>query len=221
MCLLKSSNLIMVFSGVVLLSSCSGGPTPERMALDSGGYSELAQSVFSESNKLRTRPDAYVGVLKAHRGQFRGDVIYREGSPVGIVTDEGVSAVDEAISVIQEQEPLKPMRWSEKLAELARLHVEDTGRKGLVGHGSSNGDGFSERLESLSSDMSMRSFGENISYGASSGRDVVVQLVVDDGVASRGHRENLLNAKFNISGVGCGYHKRYGSMCVAIYGSKQ
>ena len=44
---------------------------------------------------------------------------------------------------------------------------------------------------------------ENISYGAygeSDARRIVLSLVIDDGVASRGHRDNILNAAFSVIG---------------------
>jgi uncharacterized protein YkwD len=42
----------------------------------------------------------------------------------------------------------------------------------------------------------------------------VIGLLVDDGVASRGHRQNLLNPVFKYAGVGCGRHATYKEMCV-------
>ena len=49
------------------------------------------------------------------------------------------------------------------------------------------------------------------------GRRVVVQLIIDDGVRSRGHRDNIFNAEFQVIGVSCGEHKTFGSMCVMVY----
>jgi uncharacterized protein YkwD len=43
---------------------------------------------------------------------------------------------------------------------------------------------------------------------------VVIGLLVDDGVPSRGHRHNILSADARFAGVGCGHHTEYGTMCV-------
>ena len=60
--------------------------------------------------------------------------------------------------------------------------------------------------------------GENISYGDDNARNIVIQLLVDDGVPSRGHRKNILNFKFDEVGVSVGKHSGYGSMCVIDFG---
>jgi len=56
---------------------------------------------------------------------------------------------------------------------------------------------------------------ENIEFGDSKnekGKRVVLGLLVDDGVPSRGHRKNLFNPMFNAVGIATGPHKNYRSM---------
>lgn len=56
--------------------------------------------------------------------------------------------------------------------------------------------------------------GENISYGYADPRTVVMTLIVDQGVAGRGHRRNIFCHDFQVAGIACGPHARYGVMCV-------
>jgi len=42
-------------------------------------------------------------------------------------------------------------------------------------------------------------------------------LAIDDGVASRGHRNNLFNPKFKVVGIACSNHKGYDYCCVLDY----
>jgi uncharacterized protein YkwD len=58
---------------------------------------------------------------------------------------------------------------------------------------------------------------ENIAYGENPARAVVIQLLVDDGVRDRGHRDNILDPKWTIEGVACGPHRDYRQMCVMDY----
>ena len=45
----------------------------------------------------------------------------------------------------------------------------------------------------------------------------MLQLIVDDGVQNRGHRENIFNAEFAVMGSFTGDHKDFNSMTVIDY----
>ena len=57
---------------------------------------------------------------------------------------------------------------------------------------------------------------ENCAYGRTSSREIVVQLLIDDGVLSRGHRMNIMRTDFRK--VGIGFSDRgnapYGAVCI-------
>ena len=56
-------------------------------------------------------------------------------------------------------------------------------------------------------------WGENISYGKKSARDIVLALIIDDGLPARKHRANIFASKFSYAGAAYGPHARYGSVC--------
>ena len=60
-------------------------------------------------------------------------------------------------------------------------------------------------------------FAENLAYGPERARDVVMGLIIDDGVPDRGHRRNIFDPRLRVIGVACGPHEVYGSMCVMDY----
>ena len=59
--------------------------------------------------------------------------------------------------------------------------------------------------------------GENIAYGTTGGKEIVLQLIIDDGVASRGHRENIFKPGFLILGSWSSTHGTYGTETVMDY----
>lgn len=218
---LRDKRGAVVAMSLVILAGCVSSHTPAKRSINEERYSLLARDVFNETNTLRTDPEAYVAILKNITKRMSGKIYRPLNSEVGIITNEGVSAVNEAIKVLNKQKPLRKLTWSDELAKLARAHVDDTGTKGLVGHDSSSGRSFSDRVASVIVRGKFASGAENLSYGYSNGRDVVSQLFVDDGVPGRGHRTNLLNRQLTHTGVACGYHRQYGHMCTAIYASRE
>lgn len=53
------------------------------------------------------------------------------------------------------------------------------------------------------------SLSENISFGWKTAKDIVLSMIIDDGVKSRGHRMNLFNSNYKKIGVASGKHKAY------------
>jgi hypothetical protein len=43
---------------------------------------------------------------------------------------------------------------------------------------------------------------------------VILQLITDDGVKTRGHRKNCFNENYKLVGISEGPHKQYGTLCV-------
>lgn len=56
-----------------------------------------------------------------------------------------------------------------------------------------------------------------MTFGTINDEEVLIQLLVDDGSNSRGHRANILNPEFNFMGSFSGPHKDFGKMTVINY----
>ena len=105
--------------------------------------------------------------------------------------------------------------WRSGMARACEDQVADTGAEGLTGHTGTDGSSPYDRMNRYG--QWGRWAAENISYGQSTGMDVVLQLLIDDGVTLRGHRKNLFSEYGTVSGVASGYHEKYDTMSCITY----
>ncbi|MBI4859428.1 MAG: CAP domain-containing protein [Candidatus Riflebacteria bacterium] len=171
----------------------------------------LEQEVLNWLNRARTDPASVAGAIRDLKRHLRGQTLTVPGEPSWWVK-EGAGVLDEAASVLDGTEPMGGLVPMEGLCLAARDHRDDTGPKGLVGHTGSGGAKLSDRLERHGRSRGMA--GECVSYGARSGKWIVLQLLVDDDVPGRGHRQCLLDPRFDRVGIAFGKHSSLGSMCV-------
>ena len=185
-------------------------------ATDAEDLSPLEKSVFEELNFARTQPKELAKHLLAMRPHFDGKIMKLPGREAAVQTQEGVAALDEAIKHLQTVAPLPPFqRVSAGMSRAARDHVNDSGRRGSIGHDGTDGSTPSSRLSRHGEWQ--RTSGENINYFARDARDCVVQLIIDDGVPGRGHRTNMYKPDFNVVGIASGEHITYEFMVVITF----
>lgn len=176
--------------------------------------SAFERAVVQEMSDARVQPRAYAKHLRALRGDFEGTLWKRPGR-VPLRTEEGVAALDEAIAFLESARSLGPLRFNEGLARAARLHAQDLGPRGALEHVGADDSRLSERLNRLGTWHGL--IAENISTGETEARQVVIQLLVDDGVPGRGHRKNLFHPDLHQAGAGTAPHRDYRTITVVDY----
>ncbi|MCL1471951.1 CAP domain-containing protein [Argonema antarcticum] len=187
---------------------------PNRETIVLAQRNNWEQAVIGEINRVRANPAAYAAELERLRRYFDGNLLRIPGK-IPVRTQEGVAVVDEAIQFLRSTPPAPPLSLSSGISQAARDHVNDQGPKGSIGHGGSDGSDPFSRMRRYGSAQGLQA--ENVSYGPDSPQDAVMQLIIDDGVPNRGHRESVVNPNFRVAGVACGSHARFRSMCVIDY----
>ena len=171
----------------------------------------INQEILQELNLCRSNPSRYSEKLSKMLPLYNGNLFRRPGK-IPIRTNEGSENVKECINQLKATSPMPPLRHSSMLALAAKAHTEDTGPKGTTGHTGSDGSDPFERIQRFGEWMG--SAGEIIDYGGDTAEAVVIDLLIDDGVPSRGHRTSILTPTFLFAGVSYGPHSIYEHMCV-------
>jgi uncharacterized protein YkwD len=160
-------------------------------------------AVVREMNLARQKPAAYAAFIEEIRSHSDGRVLVLPGQ-TRVATGEGFRAVDEAIHFLRSASPLQPLTLSPGLCAGAADHCAEQAN-GAIGHGNPV-----HRINRYGTWAA--SWGENIAYGKKSARDIVIALIIDDGIAGRKHRANIFASKFNYAGAASGSHARFGSV---------
>ena len=99
--------------------------------------------------------------------------------------------------------------------KLAKQHATEMGLSGKTGH-----HGSEERFSKMMKKTDALKCGENCDYGYDKALDIVLHLLIDDGIASLGHRKNILDKDFNTIGVSIMPHQKYEYNCVQLFAAK-
>ena len=176
------------------------------------GFEEVEKELFLLHNKIRQDPQSYIPKLKDYLKYFRNKIYHPPGEDP-IQTYEGPEAFEDAIQFLKTQKPVGPLELHDHLTYACRDHANDIGDKGLTSHEGTTTKNISERLERYCEWDGACS--ESIDLGFKVAENILINLIVDDGVSNRYQRLNIFNGKFKYIGIGAAAHREYG-ICVVI-----
>jgi uncharacterized protein YkwD len=159
--------------------------------------------VLNLLNEVRTDPSAFLNTRL---------IPYLKENPM-----EENDYVKSLMEELKSRHPIGALALSPVLSALSKGHAMDMGKKGTTGHTSSNGTSFADRVRKK---VKGGMIGENCDYGNDTAIDIVMSLLIDDGIQSLGHRKNILNTQFHFIGIAIEPHKTYGTNCVMDFAEK-
>jgi uncharacterized protein YkwD len=181
-----------------------------RFALASSETTRVtAAALVREMNMARENPALYASYVEELRSHFVGNQLVLPGGTV-VRTKEGRRALDDTIRFLRHARPESPLSLSPGMSHAAADHCLDQAG-GRRGHDGSDRSSPGTRI-SRYGDWS-GGWGENIAYGKTNARDIIMALIIDDGLPARKHRKNIFNPKFNIAGAAYGPHAVYRTVC--------
>jgi len=167
-----------------------------------------ARAVIREMNLARQNPALYATFVEELRGRMTGNVMTLPG-PTRVRTKEGTRALDEAIRFLRSVSPQAPLVMSPGMSRAVADHCADQASGGF-GHAGRDASNALTRISRYGTCGG--AWGENISYGKSTARAVVLALIIDDGLPARKHRQNIFNPNFTFAGAAVGRHARFGTV---------
>lgn len=173
----------------------------------------LETEILNEINALRRDPASYAARLAEYKRYFVGKEL-RLPNQVAILTDEGATALDEAIAVLKQTKPAQNFVDDENLTRAAADHARDIAITGKIGHYDSRGASPAERVARYG--VWRGEMHELVSQYPATARQIVFNLIVDDGVKSRGHRRALLKSNLRVAGIKTGDSRALGKLCVIV-----
>jgi Cysteine-rich secretory protein family len=104
------------------------------------------------------------------------------------------------------------------LIKLTQTHSKDlSNRGGVISHKSSSGKDFVQRIKEAGA---YRCGAENIFVGSDNPLEALILLLIDYGVADKGHRLNLLDPSFNLLGLSSSETRNGKTVLVQAFGCK-
>ncbi len=180
--------------------------------------STLENKVLDEVNLARTEPSQYIGFLTQYKNYVNGKIL-RVPNQKPILMEEGIPVIESAIADFKQIEKLTPLKFSTGLKKVAENQLKDLKENPNLGHFGKDGSGLKKRLLRVGKYEKVAS--ENINYKDTDPREIVLRMLIDDGVKSRTHRKNILNQQFNLLGLACGESTKDPQMiCVLVFADK-
>ena len=177
---------------------------------DASAADDISSSaIVQEMNLARQNPALYASFIEELRSRFQGTLLVIPGR-LALRTKEGTRALDEAIRFLRTASPQLPLTYSRGMSRAAADHCAEQAGGGMS-HRGRGGSSTGDRINRYGTWSG--TWGENLSCGRSSGREIVMALIIDDGLRSRKHRKNIFSSNFNYAGAAVGPHAAYRTIC--------
>ena len=195
---------------LILLFVCLLTASFEAAQATAASSPETAGSnIVREMNLARQNPTLYASFVEELRANFQGKLHVLPGR-IPLRTKEGIHAVDEAIRFLRSASPQGLLNFSPGMSRAAADHCKSQAGGGMS-HRGSGGSTTGDRISRYGTWSG--TWGENLSCGRSSAREIVIALIIDDGLRNRKHRTNIFSPTFNFAGAAVGNHARYRTIC--------
>ncbi len=151
----------------------------------------------------------YCNLVRANPLLFKNTFIKHYIDSTGI-SGRYVKSLLKTLENLPQMPVLSP---SASLYSIAKTHATNYGKQGKTGHGD-----FNKRFEKYITNCKCE-VAENCYYGDTKALNMVIELLIDEGVSSLSHRKNMLAPDYRTIGVSTSPHKLYEKSCIMDFSS--
>ncbi|UTC78796.1 CAP domain-containing protein [Treponema sp. OMZ 799] len=203
--------IIWLFIAIILLGSCESlfsqlkennvqQAPASGISTNGKNILPIVNEILMELNRVRSNPQRYAEEELKPRLKYFDGKLYKAPGEIPILTNEGTAPLKECINVLMKTESMGTLTLEKGLSLAAQWLADDQAKTGQAGHYGSDGSSPFDRMNRYG--KWLITAGENCAYGPKTGREIVAQLLIDDGVPDRGHRINILKKEFKKVGIG-------------------
>jgi hypothetical protein len=166
--------------------------------------------LLKEHNKIRNSPSLYIPILAQTKKLFRKNNVLHFYKEMPFKTYEGLETIDEAINFLSTQKPLKSFILSSELIKSSKDIAYELGTNGIVNH-SKNLPQYIEKYCEWGGMLC-----ENIDFGTKQAENIMIKLLLNDGIKERFQRLNIFKPELKYIGISQNSHIKYG-ICTVIH----
>ena len=171
-------------------------------------------AVVEEINQARNDPQKFVTYLEEYRKYMKGTILSIPNK-TRLQMIEGLPAIEDAISDLKKMTKGNAYEVSGGLSKVAQMQLADLQENPTLKHRGKDGSDLEMRL--LKVGFAGNAIAENISYQTDKAREIVMNMIIDDGYKSRSHRKNIFSQTFKLFGIACGAASDKTTLCVAEF----
>ena len=172
---------------------------------------EFHQNLLKEINELRSNPSSFADKLLGYKSYFINNIIKFPNSKVGMQTEEGFTAYEEAANYLKTLSPICEMNASKGLCKVAKEYLDKVAQCGVAEIDSIDLSSIIKKYGKFKG-----TFGSAMEFRSDIPELVAANLVACDGDASRANRDLLLNPELKKIGIANGAHPEYGNVTIIL-----
>jgi hypothetical protein len=189
----------IIFCSFLLLSLCSFAQEWSDDQLDEANTAaDISYLTDTEKEVIQ-----YINLCRLYPAAF-ADIEVKKYNGIPGIKDPSLKKYKASLlKDLAKRESCDVLEVDKALNDDAKCFSGELSRNNRVGH---------QRKE-----CKQRQYAECLAFGNQTAKQIVLEWLIDSGVASLGHRKNCLNSRFGRTGISIATHREYGRCAVAEF----